>query len=197
MPNSSPTQDVINNGGVVAFPTDTVYGLGCDPRNIDAVERIYALKNRPDDLELNILAADANALDELVTFNNVASALANQFWPGPLSLVLPVGRQRLAIPRHGDTLMVRVPGHDAARDLLAQTGPLASTSANRHGQPPATTAAEVTEQLGADVDLVIEGHSGGGLASTIIDCSQYPPRLLREGPISADELRTYWEVSND
>jgi L-threonylcarbamoyladenylate synthase len=179
-------------GGVIAFPTDTVHGLGCNPRNLAAVERIFAIKDRPDDLELNVLAARTEALRALVTFNETADALATKFWPGPMSLVLPVGREHLAIPRTGNTLMVRVPNHDVARRLLAQTGPLASTSANRHGRPPATTSAEVTEQLGEVVDLIVEGDSGGGVASTIIDCSQYPPRVLRVGPISAEELRVYW-----
>jgi L-threonylcarbamoyladenylate synthase len=183
---------VVANGGVIAFPTDTVHGLGCDPHNLEAVERIFAIKGRPGNLELNVLAADIGALRRLVGFNETADALAAEFWPGPMSLVLSVGTDRLAIPRNGATLMVRVPNHPAAGRLLAQTGPLASTSANRHGRSPATTAAEVTQQLGRDVDLIIDGDSGGGVASTIIDCSQSPPRVLRVGPISAEDLRVYW-----
>lgn len=180
---------VVARGGVIAFPTDTVHGLGCDPHKLAAVERIFTIKDRPDNLELNVLAADTDVLHTLVAFNQTAEALAARFWPGPLSLVLPVGDDRLVIPRHGNTLMVRVPDHQIARNLLEQTGPLASTSANRHRRPPATTSAEVAEELGEDVDLIIEGNSGGGLASTIIDCSEDPPRVLRVGPISAEELR--------
>jgi L-threonylcarbamoyladenylate synthase len=183
---------IVAQGGVVVFPTDTVHGLGCDPHNLEAVERIFAIKGRPGSLELNVLAADIETLRSLVAFNETADALAARFWPGPLSLILPIGTERLAIPRKGNTLMVRVPDHRAAHRLLTQTGPLASTSANRHGRPPATTSAEVAEQLGADVDLIIEGDSGGGVASTIIDCSQSPPRVLRVGPISAEDLRVYW-----
>jgi len=183
---------VVAYGGLIAFPTDTVHGLGCDPHNLAAVERVYAIKDRPDDLELNVLAAGIETLRRLVTFNKTAETLAARFWPGPLSLVLPVGEDHMAVPRSGNTLMVRVPDHPIARDLLNQTGPLASTSANRHGKSPAKTAAEVAEQLGGEVDLIVEGDSGGGVASTIIDCSQNPVRILRVGPISAEELRAYW-----
>jgi L-threonylcarbamoyladenylate synthase len=180
---------IVARGGVIAFPTDTVHGLGCDPHNLTAVERIYTIKGRPDNLELNVLAADAGVLHALVAFNQIAEVLAARFWPGPLSLVLPVGGDHLVIPRSGNTLMVRVPDHPTTRNLLAKTGPLASTSANRHRRRPAMTSAEVAEELGEGVDLIVEGDSGGGLASTIIDCSEDPPRVLRVGPISPKELR--------
>ena len=120
----------IQAGEVVVIPTDTVYGLAGDPSNSEAVERIYAIKGRPPQLELSLLAADISQLDGLVEMDGVARSLAAAFWPGPLSLVCPVGPRRLGIPRSGTTLMVRVPGHALLRSLLEETGPVASTSAN-------------------------------------------------------------------
>ena len=172
-------------------PTDTVYGLAGDPSNPAAVERIYVIKGRPPGLELNLLAASITQLDGLVEMDPAARALAGAFWPGPLSMVCPVGRRRLAIPRSGGTLMVRVPGHDLLRGLLAATGPIASTSANRHGAPPAATAPAAELALGGDVAGVVDGGPSNGMASTIIDLSSTPPRLLREGPIASIALRPY------
>ena len=174
----------IRAGEVVVIPTDTVYGLAGDPSNPGAVERIYAIKGRPPQLELNLLASDISQLDGLVEMDGVARSLAAAFWPGPLSLICPVGSRRLAIPRSGTTLMVRVPGHALLRRLLDETGPIASTSANRHGMPPAATGPEAEAALGVEVSVVIDGGPGSGMASTIIDASSRPPRLLREGPIT-------------
>jgi L-threonylcarbamoyladenylate synthase len=175
-------------GAVVAVATDTVYGLVCDPGNPAAVQRVYELKRRPRQLELTLLAGAAAQLDGIVRWNRAALRLAAEFWPGPLSLVLPVGDRRLAVPRQGETLSVRVPGHPALLALLTRSGPLGSTSANRHGEPEATTAAAVRELFGDGVALVLEGGSPGGVASTIIDCSVTPPRVLREGPIDQSRL---------
>ncbi|MFN2568094.1 MAG: L-threonylcarbamoyladenylate synthase, partial [Candidatus Dormibacteria bacterium] len=183
----------------------TVYGLACDPRCSEAVDRVYRIKHRPAGLELTLLAAAAADLDLMVlmampsshpTASGFASppsiaVMAARFWPGPLSIVLPVGPTRLAIPRAGSTLSVRVPAHELLRELLRRTGPLATTSANRHGEPPATTAAEVRAALGDAVDGVVDGGPAGGAPSTIIDCATIPPRLLREGPISLGELTPY------
>ena len=182
----------IRAGEVVVVPTDTVYGLAADPSNPVAVERIYAIKGRPPGLELNLLAASVAQLDGLVEMDAVARALAGAFWPGPLSMVCPMGSRRLVIPRGGGTLMVRVPAHDLLRGLLAVTGPVASTSANRHGAPPATTAPAAELSLGGDVAGVVEGGPSVGMASTIIDLSSRPPRLLREGPIASIALRPYF-----
>jgi L-threonylcarbamoyladenylate synthase len=181
----------VRAGEVVAVPTDTVYGLAGDPANPAAVERIYAIKGRPPHLELNLLAADISQLDTLVAMDGVARSLAAAFWPGPLSLVCPVGSRRLAVPRQGTTLMVRVPDHALLRRLLAQTGPVASTSANRHGLPAAATAAQAEADLGGDVAGTLEGGPSSGMASTIIDLSSRPPRVLREGPITLIALRPY------
>ena len=174
----------IRAGEVVVIPTDTVYGLAGDPSNPGAVERIYAIKGRPPQLELSLLASDISQLDGLVEMDGVARSLAVAFWPGPLSLICPVGPRRLAIPRSGTTLMVRVPSHALLRRLLDETGPVASTSATRHGMAPAATGSEAEAALGAEVSGVIDGGPGTGMASTIIDASSRPPRLLREGPIT-------------
>jgi L-threonylcarbamoyladenylate synthase len=178
-------------GEVVAVATDTVYGLVCDPANGEAVDRIFALKRRPATLELTLIAATAADLEDLVRWNEVARRLAVKFWPGPLSLVLPAGVRRLAVPRRGTTLSVRVPDHAPLLELLRRGGPLASTSANRHGAPAAVSGAAVRRAFGAEVTVVVAGGRPRGMASTIIDCSVTPPRILRDGPIDSRRLRGF------
>ncbi|HEX4756308.1 MAG TPA: L-threonylcarbamoyladenylate synthase [Candidatus Dormibacteraeota bacterium] len=181
----------VRRGEVIAVATDTVHGLACDPRNAAAVDRVYALKRRPADLELTLLAHDVGQLERLVAWTPAAARLAAAFWPGPLSLVLPVGDMRVAVPRRGETLSVRVPAHPLLLALLEQSGPLASTSANRHGEPPALSAAAVRRQFGDQVSQMLGGGSPAGQASTIIDCSVTPPRVLREGPIDHRSLSEF------
>jgi L-threonylcarbamoyladenylate synthase len=178
----------IRRGGVVAIPTDTVYGLACDPANTAAVSRIYAIKRRPDGLELTLLAAAMADVEDDVDLSPEARILADAYWPGPLSIVSSLRNRRWAIPRDGTTLSVRVPDHPLALALLRRTGPLATTSANRHDEPAADTAAGVKEALGAEIDTVLDGGRSAGLASTIIDCTTTTPRVLRDGPISATAL---------
>jgi L-threonylcarbamoyladenylate synthase len=180
----------IGRGGVVAIPTDTVYGLACDPANAAAIDRIYALKRRPEDLELTVLAATIADIEADVELNPDARTLAGEFWPGALSIVCRLRRHRWGIPRTGDTLSVRVPDHEVALELLRRTGPLATTSANRHGEAPAATAEEVAAALEGEIDAIVDGGRCGGLASTIIDCTTTIPRVLREGPIPAAVLRS-------
>jgi L-threonylcarbamoyladenylate synthase len=180
----------IARGGVIAIPTDTVFGLACHPSNAAAVDRIYAIKQRPADLELTLLSATLADIEEDVELNPAARTLAAAYWPGALSIICELRARRWAIPRTGTTLSVRVPDHPIALEILRRTGPLATTSANRHGETAAITAAEVTAALGGEVDAVVEGGHCGGLASTIIDCTYFPPRVLREGPISAAVVRS-------
>ena len=175
-------------GEVVVIPTDTVYGLACDPADAAAVERIYAIKERPAGLELTLLAASLAEVEAAVDLDDSARALAGRFWPGPLSIVAPVAARRLAIPRNGSTLSTRVPNHALLLELLSRTGPLATTSANRHGAPPAVDADAARAALGDAVAAVLDGGPAAGLASTIIDCSRTPPEVLREGPISTADL---------
>ena len=175
-------------GEVVAVATDTVYGLACDPADVAAVERVYELKDRPANLELSLLAARAEDFDDLVAWTGAGRALAARFWPGALSLVLPVGVRRLAVPRAGGTVSVRVPDAPWLQALLRRTGPLASTSANHHGEAAATSAAAVRLAFGDQVAVLVEAGRPGGTASSIIDCSVTPPRVLRRGPIDSRTL---------
>jgi tRNA threonylcarbamoyl adenosine modification protein (Sua5/YciO/YrdC/YwlC family) len=183
---------VIAAGGVIVIPTDTVYGIACDPRAAGAVERVYRIKRRPEGMELSILGARIADLEEHGLLDGVARRLGTACWPGPLSLVVSVAHPgRFAVPRDGETVSLRVPGHALLRELLARTGPLASTSANRHGEPAAVTAEEALAVLGEEVDLVVDGGSADGRGSTIIDLTEVPPRVLRVGPLSLEELRPH------
>jgi L-threonylcarbamoyladenylate synthase len=179
-------------GGVVGVPTDTVYGLACDPRSATAVDRVYAIKRRPADMELSLLGAALDDLEQCGVLDERARSLAAAFWPGALSIIVPARPGAgLAVPRLARTISLRVPDEDTLRELLAHTGPLATTSANRHGEPAACSAAECEAAVGPDIDGVVEGRPGGGLGSTIIDLTEAPPRMLRPGPISAEALRPY------
>jgi L-threonylcarbamoyladenylate synthase len=179
-------------GGVVAVPTDTVYGLACDPRCAPAVDRIYAIKQRPAGMELSLLGATLEDLERCGHMDGRARSLAAAFWPGGLSIIVPVRLDAgLAIPRRTATISLRIPAHPLLRELTAQTGPLATTSANRHGFDAAVTAADCEATLGDEVDGVIDGGPAAGLGSTIIDLTEAPPRLLRLGPISAEALRPH------
>jgi tRNA threonylcarbamoyl adenosine modification protein (Sua5/YciO/YrdC/YwlC family) len=178
----------IRGGGVVVVPTDTVYGVVCDPADAAAVERIYEIKRRPETLELTVLCADPADVEDDVELTSEARLLAGAYWPGPLSMVMRVRGRRWEIPRTGRSLSCRVPNHALMLELLHRTGPLASTSANRHGQPAAVSAMEARVAFGADIDIVLDGGTASGRPSTIIDCTTTPPRVLRDGPITTDEL---------
>ncbi len=181
----------LRRGEVIAVATDTVYGLACDPAIASAVDRVFAIKRRPADLELTLLAGETGDLDELVRWTPSALRLAEEFWPGALSLVLPIGVRRLAIPRQGATLSVRIPDHPTLRGLLRRSGPLASTSANRHGEAAMTGVAALRSEFGDEIGAVLLGGRPRGSASTIIDCSVTPPRVLRDGPIDSHRLREF------
>lgn len=179
--------DILRGGGLVAFPTDTVYGIGCRVGDPAALERLFAAKARPPERQVPVLIADANAAHALgLGLDERAEALAARFWPGPLTLVLP--RTDAGDP---PTLGVRVPDHPVTRELLGRAGPLATSSANRSGEPEARTPAEViTAFAGVDeLDLVVDGGpTPGGVASSVVDLSVTPARLLRESALSRTEL---------
>jgi L-threonylcarbamoyladenylate synthase len=179
-------------GGILAVPTDTVYGLVCDPRDGAAAARLGELKGRPPGMELAILGDSLAQLEEHGRLDAPARRLAAAFWPGALSLIVPVvAAGRFAVPHGKATVSLRIPDCDPLRALLRLTGPLASTSANRHGEAPAATWEECLPWLDAGVDAVFRGPPAAGRSSTIIDLAEAPPRLLRAGPLTLEVLRPY------
>jgi L-threonylcarbamoyladenylate synthase len=178
--------EVLRAGGIVAFPTDTVYGLGALAFDIAGIERLYEAKGREHTKAIAVLVADTAELGKVaVSVGEQAARLAAIFWPGPLTLVV---RRHPSLPgtlSPNDTIGVRVPDHNAARALLAAAGPMAVTSANRSGGPNARTAAEVLAQLGERVELVLDGgQTPGDTPSTVVDVTGDAPKVLRVGPIS-------------
>jgi L-threonylcarbamoyladenylate synthase len=183
---------ILRAGGVVAFPTETVYGLGADAENEAAVRRVFAIKGRPTGHPLIVHFADLGELDRWAAeVPDAATRLARAFWPGPLTLILPK-RPRIAEAATGGlaTVGLRVPAHPVARALLAGFGgAIAAPSANRFGSVSPTTAAHVRDDLGDDVDLVLEGGACDvGVESTIVDLSSGAPRLLRPGGVTLEAL---------
>jgi L-threonylcarbamoyladenylate synthase len=188
---------ILRNGGVVAFPTDTVYGLGSDAFNIRAVERIYEIKSRPRHQQFPLLVADGKEMTTLAEpVPRIAWFLAGRFWPGGLTLVLSKTNVAPAYLASGPTIAVRVPDHPVCLALIKGLGnPLIGTSANISGQPAGSTAEEVDEQLKGKIDLVINGGKcPGGKESTVVDVTHEPPTILREGIIPSHEIsRAYRE----
>lgn len=176
----------LRRGEVVGVPTDTVYGLAVDPTSPAAVNRLFALKGRGEHLPLAVLAASAAQCGRLVEIPEEQSRLLEQHWPGPLTAVLR-SKAPLA-PLVGDpergTLAVRIPDHPLLLELLARSGPLAVTSANRSGLPPSRSAAEARAALGAGVAVYLEGECPGGEPSTVADLTVRPVVILRPGPIN-------------
>lgn len=185
--------DVIRRGGLVAFPTETVYGLGANALNADAIARIYDAKQRPANDPLIVHISDVAQLDRLaINIPAQARQLAQAFWPGALTLVL----QRAAhvppsIATGRETVAVRMPAHPVARALIAAAGtPIAAPSANTFSRPSATTAQHVLDDLAGRVDVVLDGGEATiGLESTVIDMTQTPPVILRPGGILMDDIR--------
>ena len=177
-------------GGLVAFPTDTVYGLGAMAFLAEAAARIYQAKGRSVEKALPVLLSSSADLPRVALKPPLmALRLAARFWPGPLTLV--VARQP-AIPETVSalpTVGVRVPDHAVARGLLLAAGPMAVSSANRAGAPSPRTAQEVLAQLGGVIDLILDGgETAGGVPSTVVDCTGEVPIVLREGPIRLEDL---------
>jgi L-threonylcarbamoyladenylate synthase len=191
--------DILRAGGIVAIPTETVYGLAADASNPDAVARIFAVKGRPANHPLIVHIASADHLGRwTVTIPPSAAVLAEACWPGPLTLLVPRAAHVLDVVTGGlPTVGVRVPAHPLTLELLARFGGgLAAPSANRFGRVSPTTADHVRTDLGDDVDLVLDGGPCTvGVESTILDCTVDPPQVVRPGGISAEEITTLLDMS--
>ena len=179
-------------GRVVALPTDTVYGLGVDPFRPGASDRLFAIKRRPRTVDLPLLVAGADQVLTVATaVPPIAARLMGRYWPGPLTLVVP-RRPDLAADLGDDeaTVGVRCPDHEVPLALCRRRGPLATTSANLHGQPTLTTAAEVEAALGEALAAVLDGGPCTGEPSTVVDCTGEAPKCLREGRIPWTEIQS-------
>ena len=182
---------LVKSGGLIAFPTDTVYGIGVSAFQAEAIERIYQVKGRSTLKAIPILLGDVEIAEEITPpLSPSVTKLAERFWPGPLTLVLPILPSLPKILSPTPTIGLRVPDHHFTQALLRATGPLAATSANLSGEPSALTADEVHSQLGNMVDLILDGgRSPGETASTILDCTGQEPAILREGPLTWEEIQ--------
>jgi len=183
---------VMRSGGIAAYPTDTVYGLGVDVYNDEAVAKVFAAKRRPLNLPLPVLIADMSQLNALTTnIPLLAKRLMAKFWPGGLTIVFNKAPDFNSLALSGGSkIAVRLPGHPLTLRLIKELGrPIVGTSANLHGLPPALTAAEVREQLGDAVDFIIDGGPcPGGIESTVVDVTVNPPAILRQGAVPGKDL---------
>jgi L-threonylcarbamoyladenylate synthase len=191
-PQAIPTAVKLLQGGhLVAFPTDTVYGLGAQLFIPEAIEKLYQVKEREHLKAIPVLLSDPAALDQITSSMNIlAHRLADHFWPGPLTLVVPGHPELPANLSLLPTIGVRMPNHPIALALLQASGPLAVTSANLSGQENAQTAEQVYTQLAARIPLILDGGSTpGGAPSTVVDCTGPEPIILRAGPVTIEEIR--------
>lgn len=177
--------DAIADGRIVGLPTDTVYGLAVNPLDDVAVSALFNAKGRPEHKPIGILAASVEDAGMIGDLDGEAGVLARKHWPGGLTLIVTprvilsgwVGSGQLR------TVGIRVPDHPVARDLLTATGPLAVTSANRSGEPEAMDHLEAKATFGAEVEVYLPGRAPGGVASTVVDATGYPPTVIRKGAI--------------
>ena len=185
---------ILKEGGVVAFPTDTVYGVGVDPFQPEAVRKLYQIKGRPIDKPIPILVGSVSDVEHIAqNLPSTFSELAERFWPGGLTLIVEAKSLPIEITAGGDTVGVRMPDHPLALALLHRFGgAIATTSANKSDEPPATSAEEVQSELGALVDILLDGgRTVTQIASTVLDLSVSPPQILRPGSISMNQLAPF------
>lgn len=182
--------DILHLGGLVAFPTDTVYGLAADFRNEAAIASLYAAKGRNISKAIALLIGSVEQLEEVTTgFSAGAQKLAARFWPGALTLIVLRRPELPSLLSALPTIGVRMPDHAFALRLLQASGPLAVTSANRSGAENTLTARDVLNQLVGQVDMVLDGGKvPGGIPSTVVDCTIQDVKVLREGAISAEAI---------
>ena len=184
----------LKDGGVIAFPTDTVYGVGVDPFQPDAVRKLYQIKGRPIDKPIPILVGSVSDVERVAqNLPPTFSRLAEQFWPGELTIIVEAKSLPPEITAGGDTVGVRMPDHPLALALLQRFGgAIATTSANKSDEPPATSAEEVRAELGALVNIILDGgQTATKIASTVLDLSVSPPQIRRDGGISVDQLAPF------
>lgn len=183
---------VIKAGGLVAFPTDTVYGLAANLYDASAIDRIYQAKGRDMAKAIPVLISTMNQIEQVSpSFPVIARKLAEKFWPGALTLIVPRNPDLPENLSSGPTIAVRMPDYPPVLTVLQHCGPLAVTSANLSGQSNPLSAQNVLDQLDGRIELILDGGSvSGGVPSTIVDCSIEPPVITRQGAISESAIFT-------
>ena len=182
--------EIVRRGRLVVYPTETIYGLGCDPLNVKAVERIFEVKGAREK-PLPVLASDIEHVEKIAYLSWKARRVAVRFWPGPLTLVLPKTTILPGIVTSNlGSVGVRVPMHNIAIKLIhSSNGLLVGTSANKTGEKPSRSAQEAADQIGDEVDMILDGGpTTYGLPSTIVDLTSERPKILRKGPVSMNEI---------
>lgn len=195
LPSSDPTAipralEILASGGLVAFPTDTVYGVAAGVKNLAGINRLYEAKSRSVNKAIAVLVGEIEQLQRLTPgLTPSARRLAERFWPGALTLVVP---RHPGLPPNLSSLPtvgVRMQDHAFARALMRASGPLATSSANISGETNTLTAQQVLEQLDGRIELVLDGGiTPGGVPSTVVDCTQDPPQILRQGAITSEMI---------
>ncbi len=186
---------ILKKGGIIAFPTDTVYGLGCDAFCLSAVEQVYKVKRRSRHLPFPLLLSDMSQVTVVAKpLSGIGFSLARRFWPGALTLVLAKSDSLPPYLSSAGTVAVRIPNHPVCLALIQGIGgPLVGTSANVSGSYSPSTADEVRQQLGDEIDFIIDGGKcPGGQESTIVDVTSIIPRILRQGIIPRHEIEGLW-----
>ncbi len=187
--NISKAAEIIKNGGLVAFPTETVYGLGANALDEEAVKKIFEAKGRPQDNPLIVHVDGVEMAQSIAQFNDKAEKLAKEFWPGPISLVLPANGVKGVVTAGLDTVAVRMPDCDAALSLISASGvPIAAPSANKSGSPSPTSAEHVENDLNGAYFVLDAGACSIGVESTVIDLSDGIPVILRPGAVTKDMI---------
>ena len=182
--------DILKKGGIVAIPTDTVYGFAALVQDETAIAKLYQIKERSQNKSIAVLLGDAEQAQAVAAdFPEKAQRLAKAYWPGALTIIV---RKKAGLPpdlTSNDLVGLRIPDHDFVRELIRHTGPLAVTSANISGQPPAKSINEFSELLGDKLNIIIDGGvCSGGVPSSVINCETEPAVILREGAISGKDL---------
>lgn len=181
----------LSDGGIIVFPTDTVYGIGCNPYYDESVERIFQIKDRSEDKPLPVMGYSISDIEKLVHMSPLAKSLAQYFWPGALTIVSPCKDNNISrrVMAGGNNLAVRIPGNRCTQSLLRFCKYLIGTSANVSGRKPCTSSYEVLSSGLSGFDLVLDGGAlGGGIESTIIEVIDSNVRILREGVIKSDKV---------
>ena len=191
--------EIIQNGGVVAVPTDTVYGIACAVNHPAAIRQLYAIKERDALKAIPVLVGELKQVESLTAvFTEQAKTLTEGLWPGALTIIIPKAEHLPIELTSYDTVGIRMPDYDWLRELLRRNGPLAATSANLSGAPSPVTAEEVLFQLDGRIELIVDGgECKGGIPSTVVDCSQPEIKILREGGISPQRIYNLLSQSQD